>query len=157
MSPSFGGVTGGTANGQTSFTVTTDNPAGYSATIAATMSPALRTSADSFTDYVPAGAVPDFTFTNASTNSSFAFTPESTDLDVDYEDSGGVCGVAGSDTADACWNGLSTTGKTILNRTSSNNPSGTASTIKFRAESGSNHIQVDGVYMATTTITVVAL
>ncbi len=157
MSPSIGGLTGGTSNGQTSFTVTTDNPAGYTTTISAEGNPALNTATDSFADYVPAGAVPDFTFTNASDSSSFAFTPEGTDIDDRYKDSGVVCGVGALDTANACWDGLSIAGKTILNRTSSNQPAGTASTIKFRAESGSSHVQEDGVYVATTTITVLTL
>lgn len=157
MSPSIGGLTGGVANGQTSFTVTTDNPAGYMATISVNNSPALISSTDSFADYAPAGAVPDFAFTSDPDSSSFAFTPESGDLADQYKDSGAVCGVGGNDTADACWDGLSVVAKTILNRNSPNQPVGTVSTVKFRAVSGSNHVQEDGVYTATTTITVLSL
>lgn len=157
MSPSIGGLTGGTANGQTSFNVVTDNPAGYTATIKAQSSPALVTATDSFADYVPTGADPDFSFVNASNASSFAFSPEGADTASRYLNSGITCGLGSSETADACWDGLSTTDKTILNRTSSNQPAGTTSVIKFRAASGSSHVQQDGVYVATTTVTVLSL
>lgn len=157
MAPSIGGLTGGVANGQTSFTVITDSPAGYTATIKAEASPALNTATDSFADYTPAGADPDFTFTNASDASTFAFTPEGTDIASRYKNLGASCGVGSNDTADACWDGLSTTNKTILNRTSANQPAGTTSVIKFRAMSGSSHVQQDGVYTATTTVTVLSL
>ncbi len=157
MSPSIPGLTGGTSNGQTTFTVTTDNPAGYSANISAAASPALNNSYASFADYVPAGANPDYTFTNSSSASSFAFTPEGNDIATRYQNSGTNCGVAGSDTADACWDGLSVSNKTIATRNSSNSPAGTVTTIKFRAASGSSHVQEDGIYTATTTVTVMSL
>jgi hypothetical protein len=156
LSPAIGGVTGGIANGATSFTVTTDNPAGYSANIQASSSPALVSATDNFADYVPAGANPDFSFTNAANASSFAFSPEGTDIYGRYKNNGGACN-AGSNTSGGCWDGLSTIPKTILERTSSNHPSGVLATLNFRAASGASHIQQDGVYVATTTITVVPL
>ena len=157
MSPSIPGLTGGTANGQTTLTVTTDNPAGYMTTISAEGEPALQNSYGSFADYIPAGANPDYGFTNASTNSSFAFTVESSDLAQRFKNSGASCGIGSSDDVDACWDGLATTSKTIILRNSNNNPGGTVSTLKFRAESGSGHVQPDGIYNATTTITVISL
>jgi hypothetical protein len=157
MSPAIGGVTGGTSNGSTSFIVTTDNPAGYTASIKASSSPALASSLDSFADYAPAGAAPDLAFGVAANASAFAFSPEGNDIDNRFKDNGSVCNSGSSDTVDACWDGLSTSPKTILTRTAPNHPSGTATTIKFRAASGSSHIQQDGVYIATTTVTVVPL
>lgn len=157
MSPSIPGLTGGTSNGQTSLTVSTDNPAGYETKIKADSSPALITSYDSFADYVSAGANPDYTFTNSSTNSTFAFTPEGSDIVTRYKNSGANCGVGGSDDVAHCWDGLSTSDRTIAIRNSSNMPAGTVTTLRFRAESGSSHVQADGVYTATTTITVVSL
>ena len=157
MAPSIPGLTGGTSNGSTNMTVTTDNPAGYTTTISAEGEPALQNSYASFSDYSPSGAVPDYTFTNASTNSSFAFTVEGSDISTRYKNSGVVCGAGSSDDANACWDGLATTSKTIALRNSNNNPAGTVTTIKFRAASGSSHVQPDGVYIATTTITVISL
>jgi hypothetical protein len=157
MSPEIGGLTGGTSNGETSFSVTTDNPAGYTATISAEGSPALNSPLDSFSDYVPVGAVPDFSFSNNPSSSSFAFSPEGDDIDIRYKNSGITCGVGSNDDANACWDGLSTSEKTILNRPSANQPIGTITTLKFRAESGNSHVQLDGVYVATTTVTVLSL
>lgn len=157
MSPSIPGLTGGTSNGQTSLTVSTDNPAGYETKIKADNSPALKTSYDSFADYVPAGANPDYSYSNSSSNSSFAFTPEGNDIAPRYKNSGVSCGVGSNDDVNACWDGLSTSDRTVALRNSSNMPLGTVTTLKFRAESGSGHVQQDGVYTATTTITVISL
>ena len=157
MSPVIGGVSGGTSNGSTTFMVTTDNPAGYTATIVAERSPSLQSPLDSFDDYAPAGASPDFTFVNADTESHFAFSPEGNDIDTRYRDSGGNCGTGTNDTSDACWDGLSTSPRTIVNRTIANQPSGTETKIKFRAASGSRHIQIDGEYTSTTTLTILPL
>lgn len=154
LSPAIGGLSGGTANGDTNFTVITDNPAGYSVTLAASSSPALSSAGDSFADYVPAGAVPDLAFSNASTNSSFAFTVEGSDIDSRYLDNGSACGIGSADLADACWDGLSTSNRTIVSRASGNHPNGSVTTLKFRAESGSSHVQQSGLYVATTTVTV---
>jgi hypothetical protein len=157
MSPSIPGLTGGTSNGQTTILVTTDNPAGYSANISAEASPALNNLYASFADYTPSGADPDYTFSNSSTASSFAFTPEGGDISSRYKNSGATCAIGSSDTSNACWDGLSTSNKTIAVRNSPNTPFGTVTTIKFRAESGSSHVQQDGIYTATTTITVLSL
>ena len=158
MSPSIGGVSGGVANGSTNFTVTTDDMAGYVVTIVASTSPALQSATSSFADYVPATANPDYTFTNADTASSFAFAPEGSDIHTKYKYSAGVCNVAeGNYLPGDCWDGLSTSPKTIISRASSNHPNGTVSTINFRAASGSRHVQMSGVYTATTTITILPL
>lgn len=157
MSPNIPGLTGGSSDGQTTTTVTTDNPAGYAIAMKAQSSPALITSYDSFADYAPAGLVPDYTFNNPSSDSSFAFTVEGNDIATRYKNSGLTCGVGSDDDVDACWDGLSTTNRTIVSRNSSNQPVGTVTTIKFHAASGSSHVQEDGVYVATTTITVTSL
>lgn len=158
MSPAIGGVTGGTANGSTTFTVITDDPAGYITTVVADLSPALQSATSSFADYVPASSIPDYTFVNIDTASSFAFAPEGADIDNRYKYLAATCNtVGGTYSPGSCWDGLSTSPKTIVNRTSSNHPTGTISKINFRAESGSNHIQMNGIYTATTTITVIPL
>ena len=157
LSPNIGGITGGTANGQTSVTVITDSLSGYQMTIKASSSPALASGASSFSDYTPAGSVPDFTFSVASNASGFGFSPEGADIDQKFKDNGSVCNAGSSDTSNSCWTGLSTTDMVIAQRTTENIPSGTATTIKFRAQSGSLNILPPGTYTATTTITAVAL
>jgi hypothetical protein len=158
MSPAIGGVTGGTSNGSTGFTVTTDNPAGYTVTIKASSTPALQSSLATIADYTPAGANPDFTFSVPSTAAEFAFSPEGADIDQRFKDDGSTtCNTGSVDTADACWVGLSTSAQTIVTRTSANHTAGTLTTVKFRVQSGSAHVQTAGTYVATTTITALPL
>ena len=156
---SFGGVSGGTSNGNTSVTVTTDGAAGYTLTLKASSSPALVTgTGDSFADYTPASlGTPDFSFSIASSDSEFAFTPEGTDIASKFKDDGAACNTGSGDTADSCWYNLSTSPETVSSRASGNHPDGVATTLKFRVQSGSSHIQPNGVYTATTTLTAVSL
>jgi hypothetical protein len=154
---SMGGLSGGSSEGTLSWTVTTDNTAGYSMSIASTTTPALKSATDSLADYTPAGADPDYNFTNLPANSSFGFTPEGTDVIQRFKDNGSICNAGTSETASKCWDGLSTTPKVIAGSTSSNHPLGTMTTARFRAESGSNHIQTSGVYNVTVVATATTL
>jgi hypothetical protein len=160
MTPALGGVTGGTSNGSTTFIVTTDDTAGYTSTIKASSSPALintSSSTNSFADYVPAGSAPDFTFSYAATSSIFAFSVQGTDANQRFLNNGSVCNSGSTSSLTTCWDGLSTSIKTVANRTSNNQPSGTQSVIYFRAGIGSSRNQVNGTYVATTTLTVIPL
>ncbi|TAL48896.1 hypothetical protein EPN83_02975 [Patescibacteria group bacterium] len=157
LSPSLNGLTAGTSTGSTAVTVTTDSPAGYELYIKASSSPALSSSSDSFANYTPAGADPDFSFTITSTVSEFGFSPEGTDIAQEYQDNGSACNTGSSDTDNSCWNALTTTNELIATKSSGNHPSGTAITVEFRAENGSSHTQTAGAYSATTTLTLLAL
>ena len=157
LSPSIDGSAGGAATGDTSVTVTTDNLTGYELSLKASSSPALISGANSFADYTKTGANPDFTFSIAAADSEFGFTPEGTDISDTYKDDGISCNTGALDTADSCWDNLSTTAKVIARRTSGNHPSGVVTTIKFQAESGASHSQAAGTYVATTTLTLTAL
>lgn len=154
---SFSGLSGGGSEGTVTWNVLTDNIAGYSISIAASTSPALKSSSDSFADYSPSGANPDYNFTNLASNSSFGFSPEGVDISSKYKDNGSSCNIGSLDTLSKCWDGLSTTPKTIGGSTVGNMPLGTDSTVRFRAESGSSHIQTSGAYSATITVTAVTL
>jgi len=153
MSPSIGGLTGGTSNGSTGVTVTTDSPSGYELTIKASSSPALVSGSNSFADYTTSGAAPDFSFSIAVTDSEFGFTPEGSHIVDRFKDNGAVCDSGLGNTADACWDTLSTNEAVISRSTSGNHPSGTLTTLKFRAQSGPSHFQMEGEYTATTTVT----
>lgn len=161
LAPSIGGITGGTGNDSASWTIITDNAAGYSLTIKASSSPALVSGAYSFADYTPAGGAggnPDFTWSVVSTDSEFGFTPEGNDIVQKFLDNGvSPCNTGSTDTPDACWYYASTTDQTIAQSASANHPSGAATTVKFRATSGSSHVQVEGIYTATTTVTALTL
>ncbi len=157
LMPNLPGITGGTATGSTAFIVTTDSAAGYRVTIQASTSPAMQSGVGTIADYVPVGAVPDFSFTTDPTDVHFAYSPEGVDTAVRFQDSGGVCGVAGSETRYRCWDGLSTTPREITRRTSGNHPNGATTTIEFSLGIGGVVPVTAGLYTATTTITALAL
>jgi len=154
---SMSGLSGGSSEGTMSWTVTTDNGAGYSMSIASSTTPALKSAVDSIADYVPAGANPDYNFTNAASSSSFGFSPEGTETSGRFKDNGSQCNIGALETSGKCWDGLSTTPKVIAGSTTSNMPTGGVVTARFRAESGANHIQTSGVYNVTITATAITL
>jgi len=158
MTPSLGGLTGGTSNGSTSFVVVTDSPSGYTLTLAAALSPAMQGNpAGTIANYVPAAGVPDFVFSTAAAQARFGFSPEGVNLVARYRDNGGACGVSSGDTALACWDGVSTTAQTIVTGTGSNHPSGATTTLRFRVGISSGASVTAGTYTATTTITALPL
>ena len=157
MAPSLGGLTGGTATGSTAFLVITDSAAGYSVTIKASTTPAMKSGANSISDYVPLGSVPDFLFTTGPTKVHLAYSPEGPDIAVRFQDSASVCGVLGSDTSNRCWDGLSTTSVEIAKRSSANHPTGATTTVRFSVGLGGSVGVPAGQYVATTTITALAL
>lgn len=157
LSPTIASVGGGSATGQTAVTVTTDDAAGYELFIRASSTPALVSGANSFADYVPTGASPDFNFIVAPLGSAFGFSPEGSDIVSMFKDNGSVCNTGSSDTANACWKGLTTSDMLIASSASGNHPNGTPTTLKFEAASGASNVQPVGNYGATTTVTAVAL
>lgn len=157
LSPSIDGTTGGTANGSTTVTVTTDNALGYSLYIRASSSPALTSGANSFSDYSPAGADPDFTFSILASDSEFGFSPEGAHVAQEYLDNGTTCNTGALESNDSCWRGLTTTDELIAESSVPNHPNGTDTVIEFRAQVGASSVQPAGTYQATTTLTVIAL
>lgn len=157
MSPNLAGVTGGVATGSASFLVTTDSASGYTVTIQATSSPAMQSGVNTIADYVPAGGVPDFLFTTDSTDAHFAYSPEGTDIALRFQDAGSVCGVAGGDTSNRCFDGLTTSPVEVARRTSGNHPTGATTTIRFNVGIGGGVSVPEGIYTATTTITALPL
>ena len=156
MSP-IGGITGEASEGTMSWLVTTDNAAGYSMSIQSNTTPALTSGADSFADYTPSGGDPDYNFSILATASAFGFSPEGVDVDTRFKDNGSACNTGSSETVSKCWDGLSTSPKTAFQRTTSNHQSGSTATVRFRAESGSSHIQPSGTYTAPITVTAITL
>jgi hypothetical protein len=156
--PDVNGLTGGTSDGSLGWTVTTDNAAGYAMTIQAGTNPALKSVLASFADYTPAGD-PDYTFSIPTTASEFGFSPEGVDIAQAYLDDGlGSCDVlGGNNNTNTCWDGFSTTPKTIAERAIGNHPSGTLTTVKLRAEVGSTAIKESGTYSVTLSVTAVTL
>lgn len=159
MSPSIGGVTGGTSNGSTTVTVTTDSSAGYELSISASQSPAMTKGGDSIADYVPLGDS-DLNFFIAPTDSHFGYSAFSTDVVARFRTDGSPSGPCdGSDVPvlQKCWDGLGTTLEPISRASSANTPNGAATTVSFRVGIGSSVGQAPGTYTATTTLTAVSL
>ena len=154
---SMAGLSGGSSEGTLSWDVLTDNSAGYSMTIAASTTPALKSTLDSLDDYVPAGSDPDYDFYNDPTKSSFGFSPEGTEVIPRFKDNGSACNIGSGETVGKCWDGLSTTPKVMAGSTTSNMPSGSTVTSRFRAESGADHVQISGEYNVTIIVTATVL
>jgi len=154
---SMGGLSGGSSEGTMFWTVTTDNTAGYTMSIASSTTPAMKSVLDSLDDYTPAGANPDYNFNNPSTTSSFGFSPEGTETIARFRDNGSLCNTGALETQGKCWDGLSTTPKVMAGSTSSNMPNGSVVTARLRAESGVDHIQTSGQYNVTIIVTATTL
>lgn len=137
--------------------VTTDSYGGYQLTVRASSSPALTSGAYYFSDYTPAGVVPDYAFAVDANSSEFGFAVSGTDVVQRYKNNGSACNAGSSSTASTCWDGLSTTPTTVAERHSSNHPLGTDTTFYYQAGIGSNKFQEAGEYSASITITATAL
>ncbi|GBD34225.1 hypothetical protein HRbin34_00551 [bacterium HR34] len=149
--PNIGGVTGGVANGSTDITILTDSPTGYELKVKASSTPALQSGSYSFSDF---SQTPSF-WSVASNSSAFGFSPQGNDVIIAFKDNGSSCGV-GTNTGN-CYRGFNGTNEILIASLSSpTNSSGSITTLKFRAESGSNNIQPDGLYTATITISALA-
>lgn len=157
MSPNIPGVTGGTANGSTTVMVTTDSLSGYTLSIKAEASPAMRNGAFTIADYTPSGANPDFAFSTLAADAHLGYSPKGVNVVQRFRDQAGACNSGSGLTAGACWDGLSTSDEVIATSAGSNHPAGATTTINFRVGVGSAVVQPAGTYMATTTITALAL
>lgn len=159
LDPSIPGLAGGVSNGSTTVTVITDNPAGYEVLIEAEGSPAMQAEGGAYTigDYTPSGGA-DYTFAIGLTDAHLGYSVLSSDAESRFLHSGSApCGTGSSNTAQTCWDGLSTTPEPIITGTASNHPAGTESTIYFRVGVGGDVVQAPGVYVATTTLTALPL
>lgn len=148
MSGAILGLTGGTSNGSATWNIITSNASGFSMSLKASASPALRSGSFSFADYVTGGA-PDYNWALTDAASEFGYTVEAAtaaDLVYNFKDNGSnTCGGAGTlDTPDKRWLGFTTSNVQVINRTSMTSASGEDETVKFRAQSGASHFQEEG-------------
>ncbi len=156
LAPDLGYLTGGTANGSTTLTAKTDNILGYTLSIKAGDDPAMQCVSggcnplsDNIADYTPSGSDPDYAW-DVGSNSEFGYTVEGDDIVQKFKNSGSSCNSGSSDDADACWWYLQTSEETIASASAKNNPDGTATTIKFRAQTGA---KTTGRYAASLSVT----
>ncbi|MBU3934647.1 hypothetical protein KKC00_01650 [Patescibacteria group bacterium] len=161
LTPSIPGISGGTSDGSVTWTVISDNSAGFNMKIKVATTPAMKLDVSYyFDDYTPGSeGVPDYDWSVASNEAEFGFTVEpETDADAvqSFLDNGSsACNEAdGSQTINQCWldfNG--TTDINMINRTTRTSTSGEDEVIKFRAQSNAKFLK-DGEYSAATTVTV---
>lgn len=159
MSPAIGGVTGGTGNGSAVWNVKTDSPAGYQISTKASTSPALKFSSYSFADYTETSTgIPDYNWSVATADSEFGYTVEGSGAVLKFLDNGSsACNTGSNNTTDKCWYKFATSDFGIVSSSLPNHPLGTDTTMKFKAQSGSGHLQAEGSYTATITVTALAL
>lgn len=156
MDSELGGITGGTTNASGTYTVITDNPAGYQLTIAAENAPAMQKGADSIADYVD-GGVADNAFTVGSGQAFFGYTVDGADTSQYFLDNGSNCGSGSTDSLFTCWTGMAITPRAIAQSSAANQPAGATTTVHFRVGVGTNAGVPPGEYVATTTITALPL
>lgn len=156
MSPGILGMTGGSATGSATWTVKTNDTSGFNLKIKSDAANCLRNGSDHFDDYTEASAgVPDYSWI-ATTISGFGYTVETAtpgDTVAAFRDNGTACNTGALNTADKCWDGLSTTDATIVSRNSITSSSGEAETVKFKSELASGQFLPEGNYVATITVT----
>lgn len=157
MTPDLPGLTGGTSNGSTTFTVTTDSPTGYQVTLQAANDPAMQKADGVSIANYNSGGVADFAFTIPAASAVFGFSPEGVDVADMFLDDTAACGVGTSETSGACWAGASTTPVVIAESTSPNQPTGATTTILFQVGIANGGGVESGVYTATTTLTALPL
>lgn len=153
------GFSGGTSNGSTTWRVTTDNSTGYSLSVRSATSPAMlgQLNGSFIPNFAPATSNPDFAFSVSASASTFAYTPEGTHVVQRFLDNGSACNTGSGTTADACWDGFSTSNVQIAGSALANTPSGTETTVKYRVGIGASHFQDSGVYEATIIVTATTL
>ncbi len=154
---SLNGLIGGYSTSSVSWTVTTNNNAGYSLGIKSSTSPSLKSSLDYFADYTITTSDPDFDFATDYDTAEFGFSPSGADIIGRFKDDGTSCNTGTNDGLYKCWDGLTTSTAVIAQTNSSNDPTGSLTTINFKAETGSERILTAGDYSATITMTAIAL
>ncbi|MEK7113229.1 MAG: hypothetical protein AAB873_00195 [Patescibacteria group bacterium] len=150
-------ATGVSREGLVSWTVTTNNGAGYVMTIKSSTTPAFKSSTDYFNDYTPSGSDPDYDFSISTTGAEFGFSPEGTDTHSRFKDNGSACNTGSGETSGKCWDGLYTSTKTIATKTSGNAPSGSTVSVRFKASIGESRNHTAGNYSTSITVTATTL
>ncbi|MEI6296993.1 MAG: hypothetical protein WCO84_05095 [bacterium] len=158
LSPAISSIKGGQGNGEAVVKVTTDNTGGYSLLMKSATDPALKATTGSFGNYYPASVgTPDFTWSVGAGESKFGFSPEGAHILVKYKDNGAVCNTGAGDTVGSCWDSVDTTNKIISRSYLNNQPLGTDTKVKLRAEAGTTKKQPAGSYSSEITFTALAL
>jgi len=169
MTPSLGGISGGTAFGTTTFAVSSNNLTGYTVTIIASSTDGSMRGTASTTNYI-AGYVPvspstpDYTMSNVAANKTgFAYTVQaSTTSDISqlfWADNFNICNKSavqnGAPSVGHCWYIATSTAVTIVNRSLPTVGGAATSSVIFQVQikSNPNPAIPNDTYVATTTLT----
>jgi hypothetical protein len=140
MSPDI--VGSGSSTGSTTWTVTTNNSAGYKLEVAASGSPAMQGGGDYFTDYTEFPEGTPETWSVSSSNSEFGFGATGSYIETKFG-AGKYMGFNSTTKEQIAHEGAET--------------SGSDTTVIFRAEVGSSKFQPSATYTATVTATATTL
>ncbi len=154
---SLSNIYAASTSGDIAWHVMTENLAGYSLSVKASTDPALTSGADGFSDYVPSGAVPDYSWSLGANAERFGYTVGGTDTVTRFLDNGTSCNQSGgSATADTCWGGFSTSNVAVASNSNGNYPLGATTTVTVKVGISAN-VQPLGSYSATIIGTAMAL
>ncbi len=166
MNPdTIGGVVGNPgapATGFTSFTVKSNDPAGYSLAIGSGQQNALhRDAANYFSDYLPlatSGGTPNYNWSDGAPsagNAYFGFSlyPAASLQAPMFLNNGSVCNAGTSSDQGHCWFGLNNSPVTVLNSSFPTPQAGEVQRFNFNAESNGK-LLAPGTYNASIIITV---
>ncbi len=156
LTPALNGGGAGESFASTTWSVITNNPAGYTFAARAGQAPALFSGSNSFADYQPAAAAPDYGWTISASESRFGFVATGEDIVQTFKNNGVSCNTGSGNNNLHCWTGFSLTDQTLARATIANYPTSTDTTVTFRAAIGSTKIQSAGTYQANIIVTAVA-
>ncbi len=165
LSPSIGGLSGGSSDGTTQVVVSTNNLTGYTMTLAASSSVGMIGNAapsNNIPAYVSSVAnVPDYTFTTPSNKARFGYTISASttaELDQKFLTNGSACNTGSTNPGLLhCWLNASTTAVTLITSAAPTAASGSTSTLAFHVVINANPTPAipNDTYVATTTLTAV--
>ena len=150
-------ISGGSATGNFSCTVTTPDTKGYSLKVKEnhTLYNGSAGANREFTDYATGTPLAYDFGTIGAGNEVFGFSLDSTTVSPiqQYQNNGGSpCNVAGSATTNHCWNGFTSSDQEISNKAAAVG-SGELTKVNLRAEAGGTNALLPGTYSNTVTAT----
>lgn len=140
--------TGVAAPGSATWTVTTNNAAGYQLEWSAS-SATMDSGANTIGAYTPAIPNTPETWSVGSTDSEWGARLSSASTDVGAE--------WGTDSTSEKWLNVSTSTRQIVSRSSQTPPTGSDEIVQFKSEVGSGHMQPEGSYSVNVTATATTL
>ncbi|MFA6171758.1 MAG: hypothetical protein WCW77_03805 [Patescibacteria group bacterium] len=153
LSPSLGGLTGGTAAGSGTWKVKTDSASGYTLTVKTNLNPAMNSATASIANYTPAADnKPDYAWSVVGLSNEFGYSPyNALSQAAKFKNDTSACSAGQTITDGACWYNLSLTPETIAYKTSMTDIAGEDTKINFKAEIKT--LQPSGTYSAKVVVT----